>query len=106
MRNTGDWRLAANPARVSLLERIEYVRALKRSQNGLKALEFLARQQVNPATEWIRIALAGQYHPSVGFTVEEGNVFAPYAVAFEMKTPIPVEPLAGPDLLQAGVLIG
>jgi tetratricopeptide (TPR) repeat protein len=86
MRNNGDWRLAGNPSRASLLERVEYVRALKRSQGGLKALEFLSRQRVEPAAQWTRIGLAGKYHPQVAtFTVEEGNTFAGAAIGLEMK---------------------
>ncbi len=86
MRNTGDWRLVANPARATLVERIEYVRALKRTQGGLKALEFLSRQRTKPATEWTRIGLAGV--PSKqenGSSVEEGNVFAPTALDLELQ---------------------
>jgi tetratricopeptide (TPR) repeat protein len=79
MRNTGDWRLLADPARASLLEKIEYVMAVKRSQDGLKALEFLSKDRQDPTTEWARIALSG------GMTVEEGNAFGPQAVALEMQ---------------------
>jgi tetratricopeptide (TPR) repeat protein len=101
MRNTGDYRLAANPARASALERIEYVRALKRSQGGLKALEFLSSQRAKPSTDWARIALCGRYTPGgPGFTVEEGNVFAPTAIALEMKEWASVSKLLGGEVPQ------
>lgn len=86
LRNTGNWRLVPDPARATPLERVEYVRALKRSQSGLKALEYLSGQRLEPATEWSRIGLGGWYHPqAIGFTVQEGNQFAPDAVALEMR---------------------
>ena len=59
MRNTGDWRLVGNPARASLLEKIEYVRALKRSQGGPKALECLAASAPSRPRSGARIALNG-----------------------------------------------
>jgi tetratricopeptide (TPR) repeat protein len=79
LRNTGDWRILKNPSRATLLERLEYFRALGKHQGGLKALDFLGRRPGEPLPDWGRIAL-GVRSP----TVEEGNVFVPTLMNLEM----------------------
>jgi tetratricopeptide (TPR) repeat protein len=79
LRNTADWRVVKEPARATLLERLEYFRALGRSQGGLKALDFLASRRAEPLPDWGRIALS-----SGSVSVEEGNTFVPALLELEM----------------------
>jgi hypothetical protein len=78
LRNTADWRTLARPEAASLLERLEYLRALYRSQDSQAALDFFERQKPEPVADWGRIVLARR------FTVEEGNRFVASAIEREI----------------------
>jgi tetratricopeptide (TPR) repeat protein len=79
LRNTGDWRILKNPSRATLLERLEYFRALGRSQGGLKALDFLSVGPGESVPDWGRIALGAR-----SVTVQEGNAFVPGLLNLEV----------------------
>jgi tetratricopeptide (TPR) repeat protein len=78
MRNTGDWRILPNPRAATLLERLEYFRAILRSQGGLKALGFLRESHAPLLADWARADL------EAGASLEEGNVFTGSLFQLEM----------------------
>ncbi|HXB53362.1 MAG TPA: hypothetical protein VN461_01170 [Vicinamibacteria bacterium] len=78
MRNSHDYRVVADPPKASLLERLEYFRALSTSVGGPAVLELLQKRQPEAVPDWGRITL----QENLG--VQTGNVFASAAVAAEM----------------------
>ncbi|HUK33390.1 MAG TPA: hypothetical protein VLV86_05745 [Vicinamibacterales bacterium] len=55
LRATGDWRLLDHPQDASLLERIEYVRALEERRGPKAVLDFLSATHAEDLAEWSRI---------------------------------------------------
>jgi tetratricopeptide (TPR) repeat protein len=78
MRNSHDYRVVTDPPKASLLERLEYFRALSTSAGGPAVLELLQKRQPEAVPDWGRITL----QENLG--VQTGNVFASAAVAAEM----------------------
>jgi hypothetical protein len=70
LRNTGDYRKLDQPGQASLLERLEYVRALNSSINSTTASDFLEDFPAENLAEWSEIIL------SDSFTVGQGNLWA------------------------------
>jgi hypothetical protein len=70
MRNTGDWRLLDRPAAATLLERLEWYRAVNHALGGTRSLELLRATRAEEIPDWSWIALER------GFAVEEGHEFA------------------------------
>jgi hypothetical protein len=96
MRNDGDWRRLREPAKATLIERLEYFRALARADNASRALEGLPIRPPDDVPDWGRQAMA------TSFSVEEGNRFVRDAIARELQeldrvwtvshaTPLPVD---------------
>jgi tetratricopeptide (TPR) repeat protein len=79
MRNSHDYRALADPPKASLLERLEYFRALSTSVGGPEALELLEKRQPEAVPDWGRISL------QENLNLETGNLFASSAVGAEMK---------------------
>ena len=69
MRNTGDWRILRQPARSSLLERLEHLRALQGGVGGSQAMNFLDSFKAEPMGDWARLALQARTNN------EQGNIF-------------------------------
>jgi tetratricopeptide (TPR) repeat protein len=78
MRNTHDYRVVTEPSKASLLERLEYFRALSISLGGPEVLKFLEKGQQEAVPDWGRISLQDN------FNLGTGHLFAPTAVAAEM----------------------
>lgn len=79
LRNTGDWRIARDEKRLTLVERIEEFRALVEGQDDTAALAWLDRGRPEEIPDWGRIALnAG------GLSVETANRFADLSIALEL----------------------
>jgi hypothetical protein len=76
--STGDWRTLPGALTATLLERLEYCRALRDRLSGLHALEFVRSRNSEAIPDWGRIGL------SEGFSTEEGNTYAPTALALEL----------------------
>jgi len=79
MRVTGDWRLLENPTQASLLERLEYVRALDWRRGVNAVLDFLGDGQPEDIADWAR-AVEGR-----PLTVESSTRFSDKAVALEIR---------------------
>jgi tetratricopeptide (TPR) repeat protein len=78
MRNTHDYRVLAEPSKASLLERLEYFRALSTSLGGPEVLEFLAKPRPETVPDWGRISL----QENLG--LETGHTFTPTALDAEI----------------------
>jgi hypothetical protein len=79
LRNTGDYRKLDQPEHASLLERLEYVRALHFRVSSEAATKFLLDYPAERMAEWTNIALTG------GFSVEEGNRWSGKALVEELE---------------------
>ena len=79
MRNTGDYRKLDQPEQASLLERLEYVRALRSSIDSITATAFIEKVSPEKLAEWSEIIL------SDSFSVGEGHIWAERAVDWEME---------------------
>jgi tetratricopeptide (TPR) repeat protein len=79
MRVTGDYRPLDQPEHASLLDRLEYVRALRYSVNSAAAAHFLLRFPAERLAEWSNVLLAGV------ISVEDGNRWVPHALGDEME---------------------
>jgi hypothetical protein len=67
MRNTGDYRLLDKPQSYSLLERLEYFRALRGTIGSAAAEDYLQKSSPERLAEWPIVILAG------GIRVADGN---------------------------------
>lgn len=79
LRNTGDYRKLDQPEHASLLERLEYLRALRSRVDSSAASAFLMTFDVENLAEWSNIVLAA------GFSVSEGHLWAPRAMRAEVE---------------------
>jgi hypothetical protein len=79
LRNTGDWRIARDEERLTLLERTEEFRALVEGQDDTAALAWLDRGRPEAIPDWGRIALSAS-----GLSVETVNRFADLSIAMEL----------------------
>jgi hypothetical protein len=79
MRNDGDWRRLREPAKATLIERLEYFRALARADNASRALEDLPIRPTEDVPDWGRQAMA------TSFSVQEGNRFVTDAIPRELQ---------------------
>jgi len=77
LRATGDWRLLDHPEAATLLERIEYVRALELRRGTSAVLEFLDASHPEDVADWARI---GQFTMSV----DASSRFTGGAIASEL----------------------
>ncbi len=59
MRSTGDYRILDKPQKYSLLERLEYFRALRSSISTGVAERYLVRSKPERMAEWPLVILAG-----------------------------------------------
>jgi hypothetical protein len=71
MRTTGDYQLLDQPQHASLLERLEYFRAVRASIDSSAATRFAMSFQLERLSEWSARILEGS------FSVEDGNIWAP-----------------------------
>jgi tetratricopeptide (TPR) repeat protein len=69
MRITGDWRALPQPHAATLLERLEYARAIHDRLATNRLMAFLDGESTAAITDWQHIVLQR------GFTVEAGNMF-------------------------------
>jgi tetratricopeptide (TPR) repeat protein len=79
MRVTGDWRVLENPAEASLLERLEYVRALDWRRGVNAVLDFLDASHPEDIADWARLV---EGRP---LSVESSTRFSEHAVTFEVR---------------------
>lgn len=79
MRNSGDWRLLTEPAKATLLERVEYFRAMTMADSASRALQALPIRSLEAVPDWGRAALGS------AFSVEEGHLFAKSALSSEVE---------------------
>lgn len=80
LRTTGDWRLLAQPDKGSLLEQLEYFRALRQRGRCPKSRAFLSEIHAGPRPEWTRVAM------EENLSVAEGHAFAHQSVIGEAKS--------------------
>jgi hypothetical protein len=66
LRATQDWRTFGDPAGRTLLERLEYVRALVATRNGAEVLAFLNEPGLEPLADWSRLVAPGHLGVEVG----------------------------------------
>ena len=66
LRVTGDWRALRHPAGATLVERLEYARALGERRSRVRVLEFLDQFQPEPIPDWGRILMRGGANVEVG----------------------------------------
>jgi hypothetical protein len=69
---TEDWRVLADPAQASLLERLQYYQALGGTLGGASASHYYGSVETEPVTDWGRIALSNSFGTEVGEFVQEG----------------------------------
>jgi hypothetical protein len=69
LRNTGDWRALTEPTAGTLVERLEYLRAIVTRRSENRALEFLDTFTPEPVPDWGRILTQG------GGNLETGGRF-------------------------------
>jgi tetratricopeptide (TPR) repeat protein len=79
LRNTGDYRKLDQPEHASLLERLEYVRALRYRVGAAAASNFLVHFPAEKLAEWSDLILAGP------FSVSEGHMWAARALTAELE---------------------
>ncbi len=79
MRNTGDYRLLDKPQNYSLLERLEYFRALRSSISTAAAENYLLKSKPERLAEWPLVILAGD------ITVADGNHWTQMALAANLE---------------------
>ncbi len=79
LRNTRDWRLLKDPARATLLERIEFFRAQCEAVSTDAAAKQLLAGKPEPITDWANIVL------QLNFSVENGHVFTANALGLELQ---------------------
>jgi tetratricopeptide (TPR) repeat protein len=79
LHNTGDYRILDQPDTATLLEKLEYFRALRYSVGTAAASQFLATHDVERLPEWSERILAGD------LTVEDGNRWATPALEMELE---------------------
>ncbi len=78
IRVTGDWRLLERPLEATLLERIEYVRALHRRLGIAAVLVFFDDSRPEAVADWTRIIA------SSSMSIEAGNTFGEQAIGAEL----------------------
>ena len=79
LRNTGDYRKLDQPEQASLLERLEYVRALHSSIDSTTASNSLTTFRAEKLAEWSELILSDAF-----FSVGEGHLWAELAVKLEI----------------------
>jgi len=79
LRTTGDWRALPQPATATLLERLEYARALNTRLSSTRVLDFLDSFKPEPIADWARINLQHR------FDVEMAHRFYPNALDAEIQ---------------------
>ncbi len=79
LRNTGDWRLARDEKKLSLLEEREEFRALVLGLDDASASTWLDRRQPEPLPDWATIGLESR-----AFSVDTGNRYAALAPVLQM----------------------
>ena len=79
IRATGDWRVLQHPKDASLLERLEYARALELRRGPTALLDFLDDSHPEDIADWTRIA------ENRSPTVESANRFSEDAVRGELR---------------------
>ncbi|MEY2563991.1 MAG: hypothetical protein QOH88_2184 [Verrucomicrobiota bacterium] len=79
LRNTGDYRKLDQPEHATLLERLEYVNALRYRIDSAAASAFLVRHPAENLAEWSNVILAGN------FSVSEGHLWAGRALRAELE---------------------
>jgi len=80
MRVTGDWRVLARPNEATLIERIEYARALEQRRGQTALLDFLDASHPEDIPDWARIAIG-----RAQTVVESANRFSEDAVGTELR---------------------
>ena len=79
LRNTTDYRQLQEPEKASLLERLEYVRALRMSAGATAASKFVTDHEVEKLPEWGAQILLGD------ISVEDGNTWALDTLRLELE---------------------
>jgi hypothetical protein len=79
MYNTGDYRILDQPEHATLLERLEYFRALRYSIGAAAATQFATKYRLERLSEWSARIVAGQ------FSVAEGRFWIFRAMATESE---------------------
>lgn len=79
LRVTGDWRAIFNPRDATLLERLEYARAVRDRLGAGRLLAFLAQAGDDPISDWQHIVL------EEAFGVEAGNRFTGDPRSLELR---------------------
>lgn len=79
LRNTGDWRTLEQPLPASVLERREYLRALRTRVSIERALDFYDSRNAERITDWAHVMLRGPV------SVEAGNRFAGTLLPLEIE---------------------
>ena len=91
LRATKDWRVLTVPGKASLLERLEYVRALSRTRGVDAAVSELPVVGLEQIPDWARILLAGDV------SVEVGNALAGSTMRLELAEASTVGELMTPQ---------
>ncbi len=91
LRATKDWRVLTAPGKASLLERLEYIRALSRTRGVNAAASELPTAGLEQIPDWARILLAGDV------SVEVGNALADSAMRLELAEASTVGELMTPQ---------
>ncbi len=84
LRATGDWRALKDPAHATLLERLEYVRAVDDRRGHEAALDFLDESHAEKAVDWLRIFEARN------LSVEIADSYAENPVELELRDAVTV----------------
>lgn len=91
MRATKDWRVLTVPGKASLLERLEYIRALSRTRGVDAAASELPAVAPEEIPDWTRILLTGDV------SVEVGNALAGSTLQMELAEALTVGGLVTPQ---------
>ena len=100
LRITGDWRATTEPLASTLLEQLEYFRALRNALDAAAAFHFYESVESEPVPDWGWIAFASGFGTEVGAFAREG-VEPEFREARDLWQRQHARPLGTPELARA-----
>lgn len=95
-----DWRILAEPARATLLERLQHVRALQARLDNGAARAFINEHDAGRVPDWARVLLSGR-----DFSLDDGHQFSREAIELELAEAASVYEIAHGGPLAPGAVV-